>query len=62
MNSEGLINVSQAVSHGNLRQVRNFRKEKMGVVLDVQGEELKVSVGRQTEVWPYKDCEEISLQ
>ena len=59
MSAEGLINLSQAVAHGNLRRVRNFKTEQQGTVINVMGEGLMVDVGSNTEVWTYKDCEEI---
>ena len=59
MKTEELINLSQAVVHGNLRRVKNFKTEKQGVVVNVIGKELTVNLGSDTEVWPYKDCEEI---
>ena len=62
MKTEGLINLSQAVVHGNLRRVKNFRTEKQGVVVDVIGEALTVKLGSDTEVWACKDCEEITWQ
>ena len=62
MKTEGLINLSQAVVHGNLRRVKNFRTEKQGVVVNVKGEGLTVKLGSDTEVWAYKDCEEITWQ
>lgn len=61
MKAEGLVNISQAVAHGNRRQVRNFKTQKQGVVVNVEGEGLAVNLGTGTEVWTYKDCEEVSL-
>lgn len=58
MNVEGLINVCQAVTHGNLRQVRNLKTNRQGTVINGEGDELKVQVGQATEVWSYEDCEE----
>lgn len=62
MNTEGLINVSQAVTHGNQRQVRNIKTEKQGTVINVEGEKLTVHVGQITEIWTYRDCEEVCCQ
>ena len=50
MNVEGLINVCQAVTHGNLRQVRNLKTNRQGIVINGEGDELKVQVGQATEV------------
>ncbi|MCK4535587.1 MAG: hypothetical protein KAT93_01160 [Desulfuromonadales bacterium] len=58
MNVEGLINVCQAVTHGNLRQVRNLKTEKQGTVINWEGNKLTVQVGPATEVWSSEDCEE----
>jgi hypothetical protein len=58
MNVEGLINVCQAVTHGNLRQVRNLKTNSLGTVINGEGNELTVQVGQATEVWPHEDCEE----
>jgi hypothetical protein len=59
METEELINVCQAVTHGNLRQVRNLKTGKLGGVINVEGEELTVHVGKGTEVWTYRECEEV---
>jgi hypothetical protein len=61
MNVEGLINVCQAVTHGNLRQVKNLKSNKQGTVINGEGNELKVQVGQSTEVWAYEDCEECNI-
>lgn len=58
MNVEGLINVCQAVTHGDLRQVRNLKTNSQGTVVNAAGNELTVQVGQATEVWAYEDCEE----
>ena len=58
MNVEGLINVCQAVTHGNLRQVRNLKTNKQGTVINGEGDKLKVQVEQATEVWDYEDCDE----
>ena len=58
MNVEGLINVCQAVTHGNLRHVRNLKTNSQGTVINSEGNELTVQVGQTTEVWPCEDCEE----
>jgi hypothetical protein len=57
MSAEGLINVCQAVKHGNLRQVTNLKTGKRGVVVDVSGDKLVVQAEQATEVWGYEDCE-----
>ncbi|SHI99288.1 hypothetical protein SAMN02745165_01354 [Malonomonas rubra DSM 5091] len=62
MNAECLINLSQAVAHGSLRRVKNYRTEQQGVVVQVMGEGLTVNIGSDTEVWGYQDCEEVSIQ
>ena len=58
MNAEGLINICQAVKHGNFRQVRNLKTNKQGTVIDVQDNQLTVHVGHTNEFWTYEDCEE----
>jgi len=58
MNTEGLINVSQAVTHGNLRRVKNLKTNEQGTVVNVEGNTLTVLVGKASEVWPCEDCEE----
>ena len=58
MNCEGLINVCQAVTHGNSRQVTNLKTNSQGTVVNVQGRKLVVQVGQTTEVWSCEDCEE----
>ena len=62
MKTEGLINLSQAVAHGNLRRVKNFNSEKQGIVVNVNGDGLTVRVGSSTEIWAYNDCEDITWQ
>ena len=57
MSTEGLINVCQAVKHGDLRQVTNLKTGKQGVVVDVSGGKLVVKVEKTSEVWAYEDCE-----
>ena len=61
MNAEGLINVSQAVTHGNLRLVRNLKSNKQGSVINVEGNALTVLVDQTSEVWACEDCEERSI-
>lgn len=61
MNTEGLINVSQAVTHGNLRQVKNLKTKEQGAVINVEGNTLTVLVGKDSKVWPCEDCEEQRL-
>lgn len=58
MTVEGMINVCQAVTHGNLRQVKNLKTMKHGTVVSGTGNELTVQVGQVTEIWNYADCEE----
>ena len=58
MNVEELINVCQAVTHGNQRQVKNLKTKRQGTVVNGDGSELTVQVGQATEVWAYEDCEE----
>jgi hypothetical protein len=60
MTVEGLINVCQAVTHGDQRQVRNLKTNNQGTVVSAEGNELTVQVGQATEVWPYEDCDEYS--
>ncbi len=62
MNAEGLINLSQAVAHGSLRLVKNYKTEQQGIVVHVVGEGLSVNLGSDTEIWGYQDCEEITMQ
>jgi hypothetical protein len=57
MSTERLINVCQAVKHGDLRQVKNLKTGKQGVVVDVSGDKLIVQAEQASEVWDYKDCE-----
>ena len=61
MNAEGLINVCQAVTHGNLRLVKNLKTKKQGIVVNVNGNELTVQVGQAVEVWTHEDCKENSM-
>lgn len=58
MNTEGLINVCQAVTHGSPRRVRNLKSRKEGTVIKGEGNNLTVQVGQDTEVWDCGDCEE----
>lgn len=57
MSTEGLINVCQAVKHGDRRQVTNLKTGRQGTVIDVTGEKLTVRAGPATEIWAYADCE-----
>lgn len=57
MSAEGLINVCQAVKHGDQRQVTNLKSGRQGTVVDVAGDKLTVQTGPSTEVWAYEDCE-----
>lgn len=61
MNAEELINVCQAVTHGNLRQVKNLKSEKQGTVVRAEGKDLMVQVGQAVEVWTYEDCVEHNI-
>ncbi len=56
MSTEGLINVCQAVKHGDLRQVTNLKTGKEGIVVDVTGDKLIVQVEKASEAWAYEDC------
>jgi len=57
MCTEGLINVCQAVAHGEFRQVTNVKTGKQGVVVDIKEDKLVVQAGQASEVWAYEDCE-----
>ena len=57
MCSEGLINVCQAVAHGEFRQVTNVKTGKQGVVVDIKEDKLVVQAEQVSEVWAYEDCE-----
>lgn len=57
MSSEGLINVCQAVKHGDRRLVTNQKTGKQGIVIDVAGDKLTVQTGPTEEVWLFQDCE-----
>lgn len=57
MCTEGLINVCQAVAHGDSREVTNLKTGKQGKVIDVSGDKLIVQVEETTESWAYEDCE-----
>jgi hypothetical protein len=54
---EGLINVCQAVAHGEFRQVTNVKTGKQGVVVDIKEDKLVVQAEQASEVWAYEDCE-----
>ncbi|MGD9342685.1 MAG: hypothetical protein PVJ25_01560 [Desulfuromonadales bacterium] len=56
MSTEELINVCQAVKHGNMRQVTNHKSGKKGIVVDVTEDKLIVQVEKNSEVWDYEDC------
>ena len=58
MASEGVINVCQAVVHGNLRKVKNIRTNQQGTVINVEGNNLTVRVEEAAEVWACEDCTE----
>ena len=57
MSTEGLINVCQAVAHGDSRQVTNSKTGQQGVVVDVSGDKLVVQIDQASEVWAYEDFE-----
>lgn len=59
MTDEELINVCQAVSHGNSRKVKNLVKDMEGVVISFEGKNLSVRVGNRTEKWDHSECEKI---
>ncbi len=61
MNAEGLVNVCQAVKHGNMRQVRNLNTKELGTVINSEGNVLSVQVGQAVEVWSFEDCEEHNM-
>ncbi len=61
MNNEEVINVCQAISHGNPRQVWHIKSNQRGTVVGCEGKELTVKVGRSTKVWKIEDCEERSI-
>ena len=56
MSAEELINVCQAVKHGDMRQVTNCKLGKEGIVVDVTEDKLIVQVENASEVWAYEDC------
>ena len=56
MCTEGLINVCQAVAHGDFRQVTNVKTGQQGVVVDVKEGKLVVQAEHVSEVWAYEDC------
>jgi hypothetical protein len=56
---EELINLCQAVEHGNTRFVRNTRCNREGAVLSAKGSGIEVKVGNANEVWHCEECEEI---
>lgn len=58
MGSEGLINVCQAVAHGNSRRVRNIKTKQQGTVINMASNGFTVLVEEDPEVWAYEDCEE----
>lgn len=62
MDAEGLINLSQAVAHGSLRLVKNYKTEQQGVVVNVMEEGFKVSLGADIAIWDYRDCVDITRQ
>ena len=59
MQTEELINVGQAVAHGNTRRIKNLKTEKEGAVVSIVGDTLTVQLEETTELWSYQDCEEV---
>lgn len=59
MKGEELINLCQAVEHGNARFVRNTRSNREGAVLSAKGAGIEVKVGSVSEVWHCDECEEV---
>lgn len=59
METEELINVGQAVTHGNARRVKNRITEQEGAVVGVEGSALTVQLAEALEVWSSRDCDEI---
>lgn len=49
MKGEELINVCQAVTHGNTRYVRNIRNNRKGLVTSTDGMDVHVQVGNEDE-------------
>jgi len=56
MSAEELINVCQAVKHGDMRQVTNHKLGKEGIVVDVTEDKFVVRVENASEIWAYEDC------
>lgn len=56
MSTEELINVCQAVKHGDMRQVTNRKLGKEGIVVDVTEDKFVVRVENASEIWAYEDC------
>ena len=56
MSAEELINVCQAVKHGDMRQVTNHKSGKEGIVVDVTEDKFVVRVENASEIWAYEDC------
>ncbi len=59
METEELINIGQAVSHGNVRRIKNLKTKQEGAVISVVGDALTVQLEETTELWPCSDCEEV---
>lgn len=59
MTDEELINVCQAISHGNTRKVKNLENGKEGIAVSYEGKNLAVIVGKSTEHWSFHKCQEI---
>lgn len=60
MKGEELINLCQAVDHGNPRFVRNTRSNMEGTVLSANGQRIEVRVGNGSEIWHCDECEEVN--
>lgn len=59
MNGEALINVCQAVTHGNERHVRNRGNGRKGKVIACSRTGFEVQVETGKESWAIEDCEEL---
>jgi len=58
MTGETLVNVCQAVIHGQSRYVRHTNGGKEGRVVRCNEEGLEVEAGNNREFWPFEECEE----
>jgi|UPI000488B388 hypothetical protein len=59
MHGEALINVCQAVIHGNERNVRNRVDGRKGRVIACIQAGFEVQVGENKESWRIEDCEDL---